>query len=231
MTTKYYHPLSKTRLSIVICVGFAAAVLAMMMSGCSSGTDLIIADNDTEETTTATTNVADEDITNSGDDTSTTNTNTDDTAYEPSDTAVLGETTYDGWNIVILDDGVVSTLDGETIFSITFQLTNNSGESGTAGISSGSLISLGDEILSLDVQQNGTQCEYKYVTGFDTSWELHDRVLRQLEDNYSAVETGETIYIPIFYILNSDSGEISFEVADGITDDASIILNATHTLG
>ena len=198
------------------------------MSGCVFSSVIETADETvTEETSADTTN------TDTGT-TGTTEVNSvaeEVTTYDPSDVAVLAETNIDGWNIALLDDAKTATLDGETIFSITFKITNNSGGANSVYVGYTDLIA-GSLLYGIYVFQNGIQCDPSTSASIasDSNWELYDRVLLEDESNNLTIQDGVTLYIPVFYTLNDDTGEVSFDVEEfNLGGDDTPLLSITYT--
>ena len=228
----------KKRLPKLTAVGCLSTLLILPMSGCVLSsvietTDETVteeASTDTGETSTDTTNT-DTGTTGTTEVNSTENTVAEEvTAYDPSDVAVLTETNIDGWNIALLDDATTATLDGETIFSITFKITNNSGEAGS--VSAGYSSVRAGSIYDIEVFQNGIQCDARsFLASLYSSWDLYDRLLLEDESNNLTIQDGVTLYIPVFYTLNDDTGEVSFEIIDSDYTGDTTLLSITYTPG
>lgn len=158
------------------------------------------------------------------------------TAYDPSNVEVLTEFDYEGWNIALLDDATTASYttllgEDETIFSITLKITNNSGESDTVMAANGSSIIAGN-IFAVSVFQGGIQCDATGLGSSDTSFDLYDRVLLQDENEGLTIQDGVTLYIPVFYVLNNETSEISLTIDSSIFSiDAETLLSITYTPG
>ena len=205
---------SHQRLGVSVAAGFVSTILLMALGGCSSGalTEALLDDNGSTTGNTENTEIVGTD-----------------TAYDPSDVDVIAETDYEGWHIAVLNDGAAALLDDETIFTVTFQLTNNSGVDGSA--SAASLLQVGDNFLALNILQDGSECDSTYVSVFNSDWELYDRVLLQLEENYLTISDGETVNIPIFYVVDGDVGEVTIEIVDDSYEGVGLILSTLCTFG
>lgn len=223
----------KKRLPKLAAAGCLATLLIFPMSGCGSSSvtettdETVIEETVVEETSTDTTNT-NTDTTGTTEVNSTENTVTEEvTAYDPSGVAVLTEIDVDGWNIALLDDATTATLDGETVFSITLKITNNSGDADNVYVS-GTGVRAGSRYY-IEVFQNGIQCDSAYVSILDSDWELYDRVLLENENNSLTIQDGVTLYIPVFYTLNDATGEVSFEIVDSDYTGDTTLLSIAYT--